>query len=110
MSVITQAAAPEGRQQKPYKEVVKSQNPIHEKYLEHFSLAPSATLSFHKENSVIAEGLVLLMDGILEPSELGVLCFCCWPSGATACAITFYSESSFSTDINALCGISTLPN
>ena len=25
-----------------------------------FSLAPSATLSFHKENSVIAEGLVLL--------------------------------------------------
>ena len=31
-----------------------------------FSLAPSATLSFHKENSVIAEGLVLDM---LPPSR-----------------------------------------
>ena len=50
-----------------------------------FSLAPSATLSFHKENSVIAEGLVLLGEGILEFSELGVLCFCWTPSGAPGC-------------------------
>ena len=28
--------------------------------LHNFSLAPSATLSFHKENSVIAEGLLVL--------------------------------------------------
>ena len=43
---------------------------------------PLATLSFHKENSAIAEGLVLLGEGILESSERAVLCFCCRPSGA----------------------------
>ena len=36
---------------------------------------PLATLSFHQENSAIAEGLVLLRVRILESSELGVLCF-----------------------------------
>ena len=41
---------------------------------------PLSTLSFHQENSAIAEGLVLLGGGILESSELGVLCFGCRPS------------------------------
>ena len=50
-----------------------------------FSLAPSATLSFHKENSVIAEGLVLLREGILEASELEVLCFWHRSSGPRHC-------------------------
>ena len=36
---------------------------------------PLSMLSFHQENSAIAEGLVLLGDGILESSELAVLCF-----------------------------------
>ena len=36
---------------------------------------PLSTLSFHKENSAIAEGLVLLRDRFLEYSELVVLCF-----------------------------------
>ena len=36
---------------------------------------PLSTLSFHKENSAIAEGLVLLRGRILESSELGVLRF-----------------------------------
>ena len=51
-----------------------------------FSLAPSATLSFHKENSVIAEGLVLLREGILESSELEVLCFWHRSSGLAKCS------------------------
>ena len=42
---------------------------------------PLSTLSFPEENSAIAEGLVLLGGGILESSELGVLCFGCRPSG-----------------------------
>ena len=42
---------------------------------------PLATLSFHKENSVIAEGLVSLRGPGLESSERVVLCFCWQPSG-----------------------------
>lgn len=37
--------------------------------------------SFHQGNSAIAEGLVLLRDGILESSERAVLCFWWQPSG-----------------------------
>ena len=33
-------------------------------------------LSFHQENSAIAEGLVPLSGSDLESSELGVLCCC----------------------------------
>ena len=40
-----------------------------------FSLAPSATLSFHEENSVIAEGLVPLRGPGLEFTGLGVLAY-----------------------------------
>ena len=47
-----------------------------------FSLAPSATLSFHEENSVIAEGLVPLRVPGLEFTGLEVLCVCCRSSGA----------------------------
>ena len=36
---------------------------------------PLSTRSFHKENSAIAEGLVLLRDRFLDSSELVVLCF-----------------------------------
>ena len=43
---------------------------------------PLATLSFHQENSAIAEGLVPLRGPDLEFSELVVLCFWHWPSGA----------------------------
>ena len=40
-----------------------------------FSLAPSATLSFHEENSAIAEGLVPLRVPGLDFTGLVVLCF-----------------------------------
>ena len=46
-----------------------------------FPWNPLSTLSFHQENSAIAEGLVLLGGRILESSELGVLCVCYRPSG-----------------------------
>ena len=46
----------------------------------YLSLVPSATLSFHKENSVIAEGLVSLRVPGLEFTGFVVLCFCCQPS------------------------------
>ena len=49
-----------------------------------FSLAPSATLSFHKENSAIAEGLVPLRVPGLEFTGLGVLCLRCRPFGSPA--------------------------
>ena len=42
---------------------------------------PLSTLSFHQENSAIAEGLVLLKGRILESSSFGVLCFRWQPSG-----------------------------
>ena len=66
---------PEDRHQKSYGEFVKNQNRIPKKHLVQFSSAPSATLSFHQENSVIAEGLVLLRGRILDSSVLAVLCF-----------------------------------
>ena len=47
----------------------------------YLSLEPSATLSFHKENSVIAEGLVPLRVPGLEFTGLGVLCFDCQLAG-----------------------------
>ena len=43
----------------------------------YLSLEPSATLSFHQENSAIAEGLVPLRVPGLDFTELVVLCFCC---------------------------------
>ena len=46
-----------------------------------FSLAPSATLSFHEENSAIAEGLVPLRVPGLDFTGIVVLCFCCRPPG-----------------------------
>ena len=51
----------------------------------YLSLEPSATLSFHQENSVIAEGLVPLRVPGLEFTGLVVLCFCCQPSGPLSC-------------------------
>ena len=42
---------------------------------------PLATLSFHEENSAIAEGLVPLRVPGLEFTGLGVLCLDCRPSG-----------------------------
>ena len=47
----------------------------------YLSLEPSVNAEFFSKNSAIAEGLVLLRDGILDSSELAVLCFCYWPSG-----------------------------
>ncbi len=45
---------------------------------------PLSTLRFHKENAVIAEGLVPLRVPGLEFTGLGVLCFRCHPSGRMA--------------------------
>ena len=45
---------------------------------------PLATLSFHQENSAIAEGLVPLRGPGLEFTGFGVLCLRCLPSGSPA--------------------------
>ena len=42
---------------------------------------PLATLSFHQENSAIAEGLVPLRGPGLDFTERAVLCFCYRPFG-----------------------------
>ena len=49
-----------------------------------FPWNPLATLSFHQENSAIAEGLVPLRVPGLEFTGLGVLCLRCRPSGSPA--------------------------